>query len=125
MLLDTCAIIWLSFDEKKLSQDVLRRIDEGEKTLICSLSFWEIGIKVKKKKLEIPVSLRDLIKRFSENDQVEIVAPDHWIISDALDLEWNHRNPVDRMIVALAKKRDEEIVTADTVISRFYHRTTI
>jgi len=125
MILDTCALLWLAFDEKKLSQDVLSRIDRGEKTIVCSLSFWEIGIKVKKKKLEIPISLRDLIKRFSENDQVEIVAPDHWIISDALDLEWKHKDPVDRMIVALAKKRDEEIITADMIISRFYSKTAI
>jgi PIN domain nuclease of toxin-antitoxin system len=124
MLLDTCAIIWLVFDEKKLSSGVLQRIDQGEKILICSLSFWEIGIKIKKKKLEIPLPLGNVVQHFTENDQTEIIAPDAGIVLRALQLDWNHRDPVDRFIVATAFKFNAEIITADTTISRFYQKTT-
>jgi PIN domain nuclease of toxin-antitoxin system len=123
MLLDTCAVLWLSFDENKLSPTVLRRIDNEERVLICSLSFWEIGIKIRKKKLEIPIPLNELVSRYVENNTVEIVAPDVGIILRAVELDWDHRDPVDRIIVASAIKHNAEIITTDAVISRFYKKT--
>jgi len=38
-------------------------------------------------------------------------------------LEWDHRDPVDRTIVATAKKRRLPIITKDQRIRRFYKRT--
>jgi PIN domain nuclease of toxin-antitoxin system len=125
MLLDTCAMLWLSFDEAKLSRSTLKRIDDGERILVCSLSFWEIGIKIKKKKLEIPLSLSEFVTCYNDNDGVEIIAPDAGIVVLAAELAWEHQDPVDRMIVATAKKFDAEIVTADEYIRRFYLKTTL
>jgi PIN domain nuclease of toxin-antitoxin system len=124
MLFDTCAMLWLSFDETKLSQQLLNRVEGGEHILVCSLSFWEVGIKIKKKKLEIPLSVREFASYYVENDGVEIIAPDAGIVTVAVELPWDHRDPVDRIIVATAQKFDAEIVTADTAMIQFYAKTT-
>jgi PIN domain nuclease of toxin-antitoxin system len=42
---------------------------------------------------------------------------------DSLDLDWAHRDPADRLIVALARRRHLPIVTADTIIGEWYPRT--
>ena len=90
---------------------------------ISTLSFWEIGVKIKKKKLLIPLGVAELAQIFLQNESVELVAPDIDIVSRALELDWPHRDPVDRMVVATAQKFDDLIVTADAVISSFYPRT--
>ena len=44
-----------------------------------------------------------------------------WLAAVALD--WPHRDPADRVIVATATKRDAVLVSSDAVIGDFYART--
>jgi PIN domain nuclease of toxin-antitoxin system len=37
-----------------------------------------------------------------------------------IKLEWEHRDPVDRVVVAIAKKNQAAIITADKKIASFY-----
>jgi PIN domain nuclease of toxin-antitoxin system len=46
------------------------------------------------------------------------VDTDLWL--ESLDLDWGHRDPADRLIVALAKQRDLPILTADNLIREYY-----
>jgi PIN domain nuclease of toxin-antitoxin system len=45
------------------------------------------------------------------------VDTDLWL--ESLDLDWGHRDPADRLIVALAKQRDLPILTADNLIREY------
>jgi PIN domain nuclease of toxin-antitoxin system len=42
---------------------------------------------------------------------------------DNVDLPWEHRDPVDRTIVALATRFDCLVVTSDRVIADYYSGT--
>jgi PIN domain nuclease of toxin-antitoxin system len=42
------------------------------------------------------------------------VDTDLWL--ESLDLDWGHRDPADRLIVALAKQRDLPILTLDNPV---------
>lgn len=123
MILDTCAVLWFAFDRDKLTDDTIDRIENSDAIRICTLSFWEIGIKVQKKKLVLPLGVDELAHLFMQNESVELVSPDIAIVSLALKLDWQHRDPVDRMVVATAQKYGDVIVTADSEISAFYPRT--
>jgi PIN domain nuclease of toxin-antitoxin system len=123
MVLDTCAVIWLAFDREKLSERALNQIDKCNDILISTLSFWEIGVKIRKKKLSIPVTLQSLVHLYSENEIVRFISPDIEIVLTSLELTWENKDPVDRILVATALKHDDLIVTADSLIEKFYPRT--
>ena len=125
MVLDTCAVLWLAFNRENFSEETLNKIENSDNIIISTMSFWEIGIKIKKKKATIPLSLQDLIRLYVNNENVSIIAPDLNIILQSLEFKWKHRDPVDRMIVATAKKFDDYIVTSDMVIKKFYKKTVI
>jgi PIN domain nuclease of toxin-antitoxin system len=58
-LLDTCAILWLASDPEQLSgraRELLLHPDS--KLYVSSISAWEIALKVKKRKLVLPVEPR-------------------------------------------------------------------
>jgi PIN domain nuclease of toxin-antitoxin system len=54
---------------------------------------------------------------------VEIIAVDaqDWI--DSVDLLWDHKDPADRVIVALARRFDCPVISSDRVIADFYDKT--
>jgi PIN domain nuclease of toxin-antitoxin system len=45
---------------------------------------------------------------------------DEQIWLESVKLEWEHRDPVDRVVVAVAKKNQAAIITADKKIASFY-----
>jgi len=125
IVLDTCAVLWLAFNREKFSASTLTVIDSCENAVISTMSFREIGVKLQKKKLTIPLGFRAFVHLFSGNANFTIVAPDLQIILQTLELEWEHRDPVDRIVVATAMKYDSLIVSGDGVIGGFYPRTII
>lgn len=48
------------------------------------------------------------------------IAIDHHQALAAVDLEWAHRDPADRLIVALARSRQLPLITRDRTITAFY-----
>ncbi|MBD3321136.1 MAG: PIN domain-containing protein [Chitinivibrionales bacterium] len=125
MVLDTCAVLWMAFSRDKFTPSTLSKLDSASHLIINSMCFWEIDIKVKKGKLEIPISVNELAGLYAGNTHVRIVAPDIGIILTSLELDWKHRDPVDRIVVATAQKENSPIVTSDKIIKKFYHPTTI
>lgn len=120
IFLDTSALLMNSFERTRLSVTGAQRIEESNGFLISAISIWEIGIKIKKGKLNIPMSLEDFVSRLNEVENFQILATDEKIWMDSLNLDWNHRDPADRVIVASAKARDMALVTSDRLILDFY-----
>ena len=122
MVLDTCALVWWTLDPEKLSAkaaEVCKKIDHSG-AFVSAISIWEIGIKIKKGKLDIGTSLTDYINRLHLIQPLEIVPVDEFIWLENINLVWNHRDPADRTIVATAKIMDLPIVTADEIIREWY-----
>ena len=102
VLLDTSALIFWTLDRDRLSNAAAQAIADADRIAFSAISIWEIGIKVKKEQLVIPVSIREFTDRLEQVDRVEIlpVCVRTWIGN--LELEWDHRDPADRTIVATA-----------------------
>jgi len=122
ILLDTCALLRNAFDKKKLSQLAKERMEESDSLMISSISIWEIGIKIKKGKLKIPISLKEFVANLQNADNLTILAIDEKTWIDSLDLDWDHKDPADRVIVASSKARNIELITSDSAILNFYHK---
>jgi PIN domain nuclease of toxin-antitoxin system len=87
---------------------------------ISSVSIWEIGIKIKKNKLDIGTGIREYVRRLSLLNLIEIIPVNEDIWIENLALQWEHRDPADRTIVATAKIRHLPIITGDRIIRDFY-----
>ncbi len=123
IVLDTCALIWWSLDPDKLSQsakDVCNQMEKEKNGLVPSIAIWEIAIKIKNKKLDLGVDLNEYVASVKKSSVVRIVPINEELWLESVKLEWSHRDPVDRVVVALASSNQASIITADKEIRDFY-----
>lgn len=121
MLLDTHAILWWILDPDKLSTkaaEICNTLDRTSASL-SSVSIWEIGIKIKKGKLDIGISIEDFTQRLKKLGFIRIIPVDEAIWIRNLSLEWDHTDPADRTIVATAQIENLPILTKDEAIHQF------
>jgi PIN domain nuclease of toxin-antitoxin system len=126
IILDTCALIWWSLDPDLLSVSAKNLCDEMEQKkngLVASISLWEIALKVKKNKLDLGIDLNVYINTLFRSDVIQIIPIDVDLWVNSVNLDWEHRDPADRIVVALADKCQAQLITKDTIIKNFYSLT--
>lgn len=124
ILLDTCALIWWTLDPTKLSEKATIACNSISKSgaIISSISIWEIGIKMKKGNLDLGIGLEEYVDRLKKTNGLEILPVDENIWLRNIALDWPHKDPADRTIVATAILEDVPIITKDEIIQQFYSR---
>ena len=123
IVLDTSALLFWTLDPIQLSQNATQAIEQADRMLISSISVWEIALKVKRGKLVLPLTITDYVDRLMRLEALEILAVDVKTWLDNLDLPWEHRDPADRTIVALATRHNCPLITSDGVIADYYSET--
>jgi len=121
ILLDTHALLWWAMDPDQLSpsaRDIVGRM-ETEGGFASAISMWELGVKVQRGQLELPLTVETLARRIEQGGVVELLAAgtQTWLRTVALD--WPHRDPADRVIVATALIRGLPILTKDETLHAF------
>lgn len=114
ILLDTCALLWLSHNQENLSQHALERIDSAPIVYISAITGFEIGIKQRTGKLILPAPLADWINGILEHHDISVIDIDLNINIKATELPFIHKDPCDRFIIATAIINKLTVVTADT-----------
>lgn len=126
IVLDTCALIWWSLDPELLSLPAKTLCDQMEfqkNGLVASISLWEIALKVKKGKLDLGIDISTYVETLQRSEVIQIVSIDTGLWIDSVNLDWEHRDPADRVVVALAQKYQAKLITKDNVIRDFYALT--
>ena len=95
-------------------------MSDADRVAVSSISIWEIGIKVKRDRLRIPLSIADFTARLEQVDGIDLLPVDTATWLKNLDLDWDHRDPADRTIVATAALRNCPLVTSDATIRAYY-----
>jgi PIN domain nuclease of toxin-antitoxin system len=69
------------------------------------------------------LTITDYVEKLLHLEDLEILSVDvqNWL--DNLDLPWEHRDPADRTIVALAARFNCPLITSDGVIADYYPDT--
>ncbi|MCL2049391.1 MAG: type II toxin-antitoxin system VapC family toxin [Defluviitaleaceae bacterium] len=119
-LLDTHVIIWLTgIDDWKLSPKSKELILSGLNSLAISIiSLWEIALKVNKGKLDLGISLEELIEKIQEsNITILCVKPEH--ILGLSKLPYHHNDPFDRLLISTAIIENATLITADENIQKY------
>jgi PIN domain nuclease of toxin-antitoxin system len=120
LLLDTHAFVWLASDSTRLTQDAKQAIRTHADDLhLSSISALEIGLLVKRERLDLPVAPGAFIERALEQHGVEEVMVDREIALASVGLPDLHNDPFDRIIIATALAGGMSILTKDTVIPTY------
>jgi PIN domain nuclease of toxin-antitoxin system len=123
IVLDTSALLYWTLDPAQLSPDAEKVIENADRIVISSISVWEIALKVKRGKLVIPLTISEYVERLQRLEALEILSVDVQTWLDNLDLLWEHRDPADRTVVALATRFGCPLITSDRVIGNYYKET--
>lgn len=124
VLLDTAALLWWIGDPARLSRIALATVSSPTQSLLVSaVSFWEIGSKVRRGRLGLLTSFEEFVAMVGSLERVTIVPVDLPTFLGVVDLEWDHRDPADRIIVATARRYRAPLVSSDRAIRSFYPDT--
>lgn len=121
-LIDTHALLWHTLDPEKLSPTAAAAMERCERDggVASSISLWELAIKTKRGMLSLPLSVKAYAERLATLRWLRLAPVDvsTWLAS--VELDWSHRDPADRVIVATASASGLPIITKDVVIRDFY-----
>lgn len=129
IVLDTHVWLWWLHDPSQLSPvaEKLIREEQGSGALILSaISVWEVAVKVQSGKLAIPMDLHrwyELAKSYPAT-VIESLSPLDAIASTQLPGAF-HKDPADRIIIALARRLAVPLVTCDSKILDYPHVVTV
>ena len=113
MLIDTHVFLWFQTRSPRLSRRIRALIEDPNQPMYLSAaSFLEIAIKRRARKLAFVGPLRAAAAD-SGLSELGIDASDGEL---AGALDWDHRDPFDRMLIAQCLNRSLTLVTADAVM---------
>ena len=120
LVLDTCALLWYCLDPISLSPAAREATQQADTLIVSSISFWEIAMKEKKGELELPMSPENFVLMVERVGKIRVMPVEtaHWLAS--VKLEWEHRDPADRLITAVATLFRAGLVTADQRLRDWY-----
>jgi len=118
-LLDTHVLLWLLGDPDRVAPGVRTRLaDPAVDLLVSAASALEVATKQRLGKLDAGDLVDAWARRVAEIGATELaVTGEHAVLAGRL--EWHHRDPFDRLLVAQAVVENATLVTQDAVIGAF------
>ncbi|MBD2627368.1 type II toxin-antitoxin system VapC family toxin [Trichormus variabilis] len=129
ILLDTHIWLWLLHDPSQLSepaQAVIQSEENQNGLLVSAISVWEVAVKSSLGKLVLPLPVDEWYQLAQSHSGVVIepLSPIDAIASTQLPDDF-HKDPADRILVAIARRYEISIVTCDAKILNYPHVKTI
>lgn len=127
IVIDTHILIWWVNGDNLLSANAAAAINHEQQSedgiiLVSAISAWEIALLTGRDRLTLSMNLDDWLETVStiEGVRFEPVNPSVAVDSARLPGDF-HKDPADRMIVALARHFNAPLVTADERIRAYKH----
>lgn len=116
-LLDTNAVLWLASAPAKIAPSIRKVLeDQTNELIVSSVSAWEVAIKTRIGRLDGGPLLSAWDQTLDAMNATSLAIDS----ADAIiagQLNWTHKDPFDRMIVAQAARRGLTIATSDDKIA--------
>jgi PIN domain nuclease of toxin-antitoxin system len=119
ILLDTNVLLWRTGDDKRLSKQARRAIDQAvdrDAACVSAISLWEMAMLIRKQRIGLGQPLREWSRITFGPHGLRLVPVDEMIAIDAGELEGIHGDPADRTIIATARAMPCPLLTADQTI---------
>jgi PIN domain nuclease of toxin-antitoxin system len=115
-LLDTHLLLWWLSNSPLLPAQARQLIgDPGNTVFVSAVSLWEVWLKSSIGKLCVPSSFAE--KLAAEAFESLPLRAEH--TPAVAMLEWHHRDPFDRMLIAQAKSENLVLLTADKALAAY------
>lgn len=121
ILLDTQSLIWSLENELQLSRRAKTGILEADNVFVSPISFYELSIKLKiGKSVGSSRPISDIItETLASGFQWVPLSREHIEAYQSIPLLADHRDPFDRLILAIAYTEKMSIVSADQQFMRY------
>ncbi|MST01392.1 MAG: type II toxin-antitoxin system VapC family toxin [Pedosphaera sp.] len=113
MILDTCALLWLPSGDPRLTPQARERLAAERTVSFCAISAFEIALKVRDRKLELPLPPARWVRAMVDHYGLTEIPLDAELCAAAAALPPYHRDPADRFIIAAAQRLRLPVVTVD------------
>jgi PIN domain nuclease of toxin-antitoxin system len=119
ILLDTHVALWAITDNKNLSDKARELLLAPRSTVWVSVvSLWEITIKHRLGRGDMPVSGRDALHYFNQAGyRILLIEPEHTLAVE--DLPLHHQDPFDRLLIAQAVVEPMRLITHDGTVDSY------
>jgi PIN domain nuclease of toxin-antitoxin system len=117
-LLDTHSFIWFVTGNSRITNKVRSQIENNE-NLLSIASVWEIAIKFSIGKLNLGISIQELVDEQIINNGIELLSITTEHLAVVSNLPLHHRDPFDRLIIAQAMVKQIPIVGLDKVFDSY------
>lgn len=115
LLLDTHVFLWMHGSPERLGARARAALADARSELFLSVAVaWELGIKLRRKKLALPESLGEYVLSRAHASRMAILPIQLRHVIDAMALPLHHGDPFDRMLLAQARVEELTLVSADT-----------
>jgi PIN domain nuclease of toxin-antitoxin system len=120
ILLDSHTLIWFSQNSLQLSSSAIKILEDRNNLLFLSLvSVWEIQIKVQLGKLNLDISLSEIVKDQTKINDVQILPLKLSHIWTLDTLPYYHKDPFDRLLISQAITENLIILGVDSVFNSY------
>ena len=123
LLMDTHILIWFLNGDSRLSLKTRAAIEDSRNTKYVSIaSLWEIAIKISLDKFRFNKGFRSFIRMVEDNGFLILpITTEHTLTVSNLD--FIHRDPFDRILIAQCKCENFTIATQDENIKCYSIKT--
>jgi len=117
VLLDTCAVLALA--QGTLPAEATSALKTASEAAVSVVSSWEVAIKTQSGKLRLSSPPLTWFLDLAERYDLRELQLDLRTVCAAAELPPLHRDPFDRVLVAIAHARTSAILTSDRDIARY------
>ena len=121
VLLDTNVFLWCLAGEKQRLSARAAAVLESESTalLLSAASLWEIALKLRAGKLELPERWQFFYEHMSALGIQAVLPVESRHVFGLFTLPDHHRDPFDRLLVAQCQAERLPLVASDRILSRY------
>jgi PIN domain nuclease of toxin-antitoxin system len=120
ILLDTHIFIWWVLGDSRLSQNILKRLEDDVNTIyLSSASVWEIIIKHQIGRMVMTGEPSDWINRYLKQFDLRSLPITHEHALAVYNLPVLHKDPFDRILIAQALHENMTLASNDSLISMY------
>lgn len=119
-LIDTHVFLWLTFSPEKLSNNILKQLqDRKNQVSVSAISFWEISLKYQLGKLHLSNTLPHELLHAAKQMGIRILDTTAKELATFFQLPSveGHKDPFDRLIIWQCITQNMTLVSHDTKLS--------
>jgi PIN domain nuclease of toxin-antitoxin system len=119
IVLDTHVLIWLIEGDEQLGREARQQIEDVRRdgtAIIPAMSVWELAYLARRGRIDLSLEPMAWIDPVLATPGFTLARLDAIVAVRTALLDWGHRDPADRMIVATALELEMPLLTVDRTI---------